>query len=515
MLAEATALLLASLTALTVAGPSSAPAVNRPAISAVSTAVATTGGSTAPSAAASSSATSAVGGLGTGIPTAIEPRGTALLDRLVSAASPRTAGSESSALNAAVTTPLDRAALRESMRTVLADPPAPRTVSNWWSALDGSEQLRAAIAAPELVGNLDGVPYAVRDQANRTVLRETIRDLELGLVGGTSRALQTRDDGQLQMLYSIADALGPAEANPQRQLITLDVEGAGKASIALGDLMTADYVSYLVPGMFISVGGNIVEWADTAARIYDEQVSWLALLDQSAATPEAVTALAPSSAATSPSAIAAAIRASDELALDEAIDDEGPTVATVAWIGYQTPHLLNVGSLDLAYEGRDAISSTLLGLDALRGADQPHVSLLAHSYGTTASMLALSETPARVDALAMIGSPGSPAETVDDLKVSGAVFVGEAAWDPISNSSFFGTDPGETAFGARVMSVAGSVDLITDKVLAGSTGHNEYFSPGTESMRNLALVGIGQADLVTDGTERDALRTLALARPGA
>lgn len=507
MLAEATALLLASLTALTVAGPSAAPSVNRPTISAVASPA-----SAAPNPSAESSV---VAGLGTSIPTATEPRGTALLDSLVSAASPRTAGSESTALNAAVAAPLDRAALRESMRTVLADPPTPRTVSNWWSALDGSEQLRAALAAPELVGNLDGVPYAVRDQANRTVLRETIRDLELGLVGGTSRALQTRDDGQLQMLYSIADALGPAEANPHRQLITLDVEGAGKASIALGDLMTADYVSYLVPGMFISVGGNVVEWVDTAARIYDEQVSWLALLDRSSPQPEAVTALAPSTAATSPSNITAAIRASDELVLDETVDDEGPTVATVAWIGYQTPHLLNVGSLDLAYEGRDAIASTLLGLDALRGADQPHVALLAHSYGTTASMLALSETPARVDALAMIGSPGSPAASVDDLKVTGAVFVGEAAWDPISNSSFFGADPGSTAFGARVMSVAGSVDLITEKVLAGSTGHNEYFSPGTESMRNLALVGIGQADLVTDGTERDALRTLALARPGA
>ncbi len=517
MLAEATALLLASLTVLTVAGPSGAPQGIRPAVSAVSIAAP----AQAPSVtSASAGANPAVAGPGASIPTAHEPRGTALLDSLVARAAPpatvsATVTGQNAELSAAVGAAVDKASLRQSMRAVLADPPAPRSVSNWWSALDGGEQLRAALAAPELVGNLDGVPYAVRDQANRTVLRETIRDLELGLVGGTSRALQTRDDGQLQMLYSIADALGPAEANPQRQLITLDVEGAGKASIVLGDLMTADYVSYLVPGMFISVGGNVVEWVDTAARIYDEQVSWLALLDDSSAPAPRDDAIAASAVGTAPAALAAAMRAADRLAPEEAVEDERPTVATVAWIGYQTPHLLNVGSLDLAYEGRDAIASTLLGLDALRGADQPHVSLLAHSYGTTASMLALSETPARVDALAMIGSPGSPAATVDDLKVTGAVFVGEAAWDPISNSSFFGADPGESTFGARVMSVAGSVDLITEKVLAGSTGHNEYFSPGTESMRNLALIGIGQAELVTDGTERDALRTLALARPGA
>ena len=124
-------------------------------------------------------------------------------------------------------------------------------------------------------------------------------------------------------------------------------------------------------------------------------------------------------------------------------------------------------------------------------------------------MLALQEETT-VDALAMIGSPGAPAQNVDELNVRGEVFVGEAAWDPIPNSAFFGSDPGSTEFGARVMSVAGTVDVITNRVLAGATGHNEYFSPGTESMRNLALIGIDMGELVTDGSQRDEGRTLAL-----
>ena len=61
------------------------------------------------------------------------------------------------------------------------------------------------------------------------------------------------------------------------------------------------------------------------------------------------------------------------------------------------------------------------------------------------------------------------------------------------------------------MSVRGGIDVVTNQVLVGSTGHNEYFSPGTEAMRNMALVGIDKAELVTDGTERDSGRTLALA----
>ncbi len=358
------------------------------------------------------------------------------------------------------------------LRELLAAPPGAPQVSGWWAGLDVTAQRSMLSAVPELVGNLDGIPVAVRNEANRHVLRSTIRELELeGTLEG--RALATQNLNRLQMLYSIADALGPATANPARTLLQLDTHDAGKVAIVLGDLETADYVSYLLPGMFITVGGNVVEWTDTAARLYDEQVSWLSLLAEAGAS------------------------------------DEAETVATVAWIGYQTPHLLNVGSLDLAYEGRDALASAIDGLQTIRGTDQPFISLLAHSYGSTAAMLALEESTT-VDALAMIGSPGAPASSVDELNVRGDVFVGEAAWDPIPNSAFFGSDPGAAEFGARIMSVAGTVDVITNRVLAASTGHNEYWSPGTESMRNLALIGIDKGELVTDGSQRDAGRTLAL-----
>lgn len=471
MLLEATAVLLASLTVATVTGPVSMP---RPS------------GATTPSIAIEAPASlrvvdPVIGGVDSASPRLIDsiavsvpaPRAARPLSELASL------GGTSLLRELASTSPATVARLAdrhpETVRQLLASPPAPRLVESWWRNLDARAQGSLAASAPELVGNLDGVPFATRNDANRSVLRDTIRDLELSLVGETSRALATQSNERLEMLYSVADALGPSTANPQRQLITLDTEGAGKAAIVLGDLQTADYVSYLIPGMFISVGGNIVEWTDTAARLYDEQVSWLNLLADVGAEPET------------------------------------RSVATVAWIGYQTPHLLNVGSLDLAYEGRDAISDALIGLETLRRNDQPHVSLLAHSYGSTAAMLALTETEASVDALAMIGSPGSPVTTADQLHVRGAVFVGEAAWDPIANSSFFGGDPGSSDFGAAAMSVRGGIDVVTNKVLVGSTGHNEYFSPGTEAMRNMALVGIDKAELVTDGTERDSGRTLALA----
>jgi hypothetical protein len=73
------------------------------------------------------------------------------------------------------------------------------------------------------------------------------------------------------------------------------------------------------------------------------------------------------------------------------------------------------------------------------------------------------------------------------------VFVGQAPWDPVVGSSFFGLDPGSPSFGARRFDVAGtggSAGVSADGALAGVVGHNSYFDRGTESFRNLALIGI-------------------------
>ena len=54
---------------------------------------------------------------------------------------------------------------------------------------------------------------------------------------------------------------------------------------------------------------------------------------------------------------------------------------------------------------------------------------------------------------------------------------------------------GHLCFGTNV--VNGSTPSLTNQVLLASTGHNEYFSAGTESMRNFALIGINQGKYVT------------------
>jgi pimeloyl-ACP methyl ester carboxylesterase len=357
--------------------------------------------------------------------------------------------------------------------TLLANPPVARDVSLWWTAMDLEHRRAVLAASPQLVGNLEGVPYVTRDIANRQYLDATISDLN-GVIASSESGRTIIDNAkrQLVMLDAISTALGTNKSVPNRTLLSLDVDGQGKAAIVLGDLRTADYVSYLVPGMFFSIENQMGDWTDAAARLHEESLSWL-----------------------------------------ELFGERDSTVATVAWIGYQTPNLTNVGGITLAEEGRDSLANALTGLESIRGADQPYISVVAHSYGSTAALLALQEYDFEIDALALVGSPGSPAKSVDDLHVrDNNVWVGEAPWDPIPNSAYFGSDPGAPSYGARVMGVGGGTDVITGEALLASSGHNEYFAAGTESMRNFALISIGRGQYVTDGTKSDTTKTLVLPR---
>ena len=355
------------------------------------------------------------------------------------------------------------------VESLLANPPAASDVSMWWSSLDLGHRTALRSASPELVGSLDGVPFQVRDLANRAVLESTMLELEELIASDAGRTLIENAKTQLRMLTSISDALGSRSAQPARTLLSLDVDGQGRAAIVLGDLRRADYVSYLVPGMFYTIENQMGDWADAAARLYDEQLSWLELFGE------------PTS-----------------------------TVATVAWIGYDTPNLTNVGSIENAAAGRDTLASAIMGLKALRAGDDPHITVIAHSYGSTAALMALQEYEFEIDALAMVGSPGSSASSVADLNVrDGNVFVGEAAWDPIPNSAYFGSDPGAESYGAKPLGVSGGIDAITREVLLASTGHNEYFSAGTESMRNFALIAIDRGQFVTHGLGTSSTGVLA------
>jgi hypothetical protein len=364
-----------------------------------------------------------------------------------------------------------------ALRAMLANPPAARYLTSWWAGLPAATQKSLVQVAPGYVGNLDGVPFAVRDTANRRYLSQSIATLKATISSGVGRAQLVAKRHHLDVLNQVQRTLAAKAGEPKRQLVTFDPTGEARAAVAVGDLSTADYVSYLVPGMFFTVDGQMYDWTVIAADLNAQQTSWLKRLAK--ADPTAA----------------------------------GKTAATVAWLGYQTPGVLDIASLARADQGAGYLGNAIQGIDATRAGHKPFVTLVTHSYGSTTAMIELAKGGVSVDALAMIGSPGSATQSASKLAVrNDNVYVGEAAWDPVVNTAFYGSDPGTAAFGAHKMSVGGGTDAITHKPLGAAVGHLGYFDPGSEAMRNLALIGIDEGSLVTDGSYADAGRTLASAR---
>ena len=351
--------------------------------------------------------------------------------------------------------------------SLLAAPPAAAEVAGLWNELGGAERSSLLAAAPRLVGNLEGVPFRERGRANARYLTQSLADVTQRLTDATDDAERSELSRELDVLTQVKAALRTPAGAPRRSLILLDPTNGGRAAIALGNPDSADFISYLVPGMNYGVEPQMVNWTDTADVVYAEQTR--VLQEQANASGQGLPAA---------------------------------TVSTIAWIGYEAPVLFNIGGTGLAEAGADFLEQSVLGIEADRGSRKPFVSLVAHSYGSTVALTALARGTFGVDALVLVGSPGSQVQSVDSLNVAQRnVYVGSADWDPTVNSAFFGSDPGAKSYGANTLGVSGSYDRSTGDWLTGSVGHNAYFDLGSESLHNMALIGTGNADLVTDGSE--------------
>ncbi|CCQ14193.1 putative uncharacterized protein [Rhodococcus sp. AW25M09] len=345
----------------------------------------------------------------------------------------------------------------------------PAANSAFWSALSPAARTRLIVEQPERIGNLDGLPARVRDSANRRVLAaerlrlraaetELRKELEDNVFGGifidADAGLQ-----QTRMRLASLDAIESTLAQGARQLLVLDNSSYEEtmAAVAVGDVDTATHVAVFVPGLGSTVHGDLER--------YDGDIEGLKLAAQQ---------LLP----------------------------RGPAenVAAVTWMNYQAPQLgwnlldpdRSVVSGLAAQAGSGRLVPFLDGLDAAR-IDDPHLSVLGHSYGSLTAASALQEGTG-VDDFVALGSPGLGTPTVADLELpAGHVFVAEATGDVVADLGAFGRDPGALD-GITLFSTDGSDGQ------SSSIGHNDYLAEATTSRYNTALV-------VADRSEDAVIRT--------
>lgn len=136
-------------------------------------------------------------------------------------------------------------------------PPAdadPAAVTAWWDALSMAERTTWLQAAPHLVGNLDGVPFPTRVEANHLVIQALVDSLPAGD----------------PLLERLSQFLIDGRVDPSRQIIVFDPAGDGRVAELFGDLASATHLAVIVPGM----GSTMANFSDGVRG--DAEALWTA-----------------------------------------------------------------------------------------------------------------------------------------------------------------------------------------------------------------------------------------------
>ncbi|MYT28362.1 alpha/beta hydrolase [Streptomyces sp. MspMP-M5] len=321
-------------------------------------------------------------------------------------------------------------------RSLPAPDAAPGTLRAFFTSLDRAERQQLADRYPLVVGNMGGAPVDLRYRANRTAI-DAARKVEERRMGDHRLTPVGRQEAS-RLMHRMESLMSPG-----RQILAFDPAGDGRAAEVFGDLTTADRVSVVVPG----VDTNLSTFERTAK------------------------------------ATAAPVGMAKSLYGAERTARPGARTAVIAWADYTTPGGLGVEAATGQLAEAGAVRLRAL-VDALPATDS--VSLFCHSYGSVVCGLAARSLPGNVTDIAVAGSPGMRAGSLAGLGTHARVWAMRDADDWIQDVPYLevgglghGADPVDPSFGARVLSAE------------GAAGHAGYFAPGTQSLRNFALVGVG------------------------
>ncbi|KMV15170.1 hypothetical protein ACT17_26295 [Mycolicibacterium conceptionense] len=369
----------------------------------------------------------------------------------------------------------------------------------WWAGLDADQRAVLVQAYPQEIGNAEGIPSAVRDHANREVLRQHAREaaavkakIDAGQKTTPKEEAFLVRINRLETAMQRADDAAQAAGEGRPLLLALDMGafgGDGRALVSFGaDPYTADSVSWYVPGL-----GSQLDKLDYIMHC--------------------------------------------ALNIQQSVHAENPSLssASIAWLGYDAPNgsaSARVAGTTLAQRGGEMLYTDVSTFTAVRDAlagDGSHFKgnhIFGHSYGSTTTSYAGADgrLAPHVTTVTLVGSPGTGSlQHAGDFGLDeGRVFVVSSSRDfvtglggrtPDSMGRFgtgLGTDPAMDTFGAR--RVSGEFPASMDRKDTLTT-HNAYFDfletdgPGTrqwlvtpshairtESLTNIGRIAAGSYD---------------------
>jgi len=360
----------------------------------------------------------------------------------------------------------------------LLKPPEGATPSDsaaWWATMSPDERKEIIAKHPGWIGNRDGVDATSRDLANRSILASRrdhvntrLSEIEKGFYladGSFDPVYYGAHIDEYNDLREEKGAIGTLDgilARPgQHQIIGLDFSTPRtQAIVANGNVDTADHVAVFTPGLSSTVegiGGN-----DTSMRELQN-------------------------------------RAERELFRR----GDSSTVATVTWLDYQAPQVGTTFSGDSvalsgsAQNGGASLAQYLQGINASRTND-PDLTALGHSYGSTTTGYGLQEPGTGVDRVVFFGSPGLGTSDLSDINVpTGNSYYAEAKWDGVGDFARFGSDP--TGLEGMRHLQTGDAMSSSEGSLDGVTGHTHYLQDGSTSQYSMAQIIGGHPESAIEG----------------
>ena len=338
-------------------------------------------------------------------------------------------------------------------------------VASWWSSLSDKDKQWMIEQHPDVIGNLDGVDYTSRNQANRIMLPRLQKQAkeELDAYIAEHRFSNSphvvlelkRLTDRVKALDQIDETLKQESDGVPRYLMQLDPSGPNiLAAVSQNNPDDADHIGVIVPGMTTSVAGN---GKDGSILDYDEHATVMREAAKDATKP-------------------------------------GETVAMVSFFGYDAPPgLIEASNTDMAQAGATKLANFLTGIDAARehGAGDAHITVASHSYGsTTAGIAATLVGDGVIDDLVQFGSPGSGVQDVAEFHVQpGHLYVSAA---PYLHDVVQGVGP-DDSFGKNPDKMDGYTHLSGDVGPAPSfytpwDQHSGYFQKDTQANRDIASV---------------------------
>ena len=238
------------------------------------------------------------------------------------------------------------------------------------------------ITAPGL-GNTDGIPaWAARPRQpgadggrHRPVdARGAPRDADRR--GGADPRQRQGGEGDARSHEAFIDPLTLEPVTAQLYIYDPDAFGGdGRIAVAIGDLDTAAHIAVTVPGLLSDAGGLD---PDKSENIYVEA--------RHASGDERGRAR-----------LDGLRRPQQQHVADGGIVDQITEALDIAGV-------VNMSS---ATDGAEQLASDVAGINAMRGSNDPHLTVVGNSYGSTTSAIAADEFGLEADDLVLSGSPGA------------------------------------------------------------------------------------------------------------